>query len=365
MTKPKNKKISHVLHLRRAVELAERSLYSVTDNPHVGCLLVRDGRVLARGVTHPVGGLHAEADALRNAEEDVHGATAYVSMEPCCHTGRQPPCTLALIEAGIVRVVAAMEDPNPRVAGQGFAALRKAGVEVVLHPLPEAEALNAGFARRVRGGAPFVRVKIATSLDGKTAMASGESQWITSAEARSDVQHYRARSGAVVTGIGTVLADDPALNVREERFAWDGHIRQPIRVIADSTGRTPPNAKILEPPGEAIIVTGHAAPSFQDLPEHVDVVHQESERVDLPALFAMLGTKGCNEILLEAGATLTSSCLEQRLWDEVVVYMAPKILGKDARSMTDASFEHLSEALGATIADVSRVGDDLKIILTP
>lgn len=346
------------LWLARAVELAERGLFSVTENPRVGCILVRDGQVLGRGTTHPLGGLHAETDALTDAEGDVRGATAYVSLEPCCHQGRQPPCTDALIRAGVSRVVAAMWDPDPRVAGKGFAALEAAGIAVEVIELDAARALNEGFARRVRGERPFVRVKMGVSIDGRTAVASGESQWITSPAARSDVQYYRARSGAVVTGIGTVLDDDPSLNVREPRFARDGVTRQPIRVVLDRRGRLPADAKLFESPGRVVV--------FTQLPfDHAlaDVVELDTVAPDV--VVDELAAMGCNEILVEAGAGVAGAFLEARLFDEVIVYVAPKFLGNEGRAMVPWSVERLEDALPARIASAETIGDDVKVVLTP
>ncbi len=346
------------LWLARAVELAERGLFSVTENPRVGCLIVRDGKVLGRGTTHPLGGLHAETDALADACEDVRGATAYVSLEPCCHHGRQPPCTDALISAGISRVVAAMRDPNPRVSGEGFAALIAAGIEVDVVELDAAKALNEGFARRMRGERPYVRVKMGISIDGRTAVASGESQWITSSAARSDVQYYRARSGAVVTGIGTVLADDPSLNVREERFARYGVIRQPIRAVLDREGRLPGGAKLFDSPGRVVVFTraGH---------DHARAEVVELATVEPGVVVDELAKMGCNEILVEAGAGVAGAFLEARVFDEVIVYVAPKFLGHEGRAMVPWSIERLEHALTARIASAETIGDDVKVVLTP
>ena len=346
------------LWLMRAVELAERALFSVTENPRVGCVLVRDGAVLGRGTTQPLGGPHAETEALRDAGGDVRGATAYVSLEPCCHHGRQPPCTDALIAAGVRRVVAAMGDPDERVAGRGFAALEAAGIEVERMELDAARRLNEGFARRVRGERPFVRVKVGISIDGRTALASGESQWITSAAARSDVQYYRAVSGAVVTGIGTVLADDPSLNVREERFARDGVIRQPIRAVLDRRLRLPRDAKLFESPGDVVVFT------------EVDGDHPRAEiervaAVDPDTVVRSLAQRGSNEVLVEAGAGVAGAFLGARCFDEIVVYIAPKMLGAAGRAMVPWPVERLADALEARIASAKPIGDDVKVVLTP
>ena len=348
------------LFLRRAVELAARGLYSVAENPRVGCVIVRDGLVLGRGYHQRTGAQHAEANAIADAKGDTRGATAYVSLEPCCHTGRQPPCTEALIRGGIRRVATAMADPDPRVAGQGHEALRTAGVAVDAIELPAAHALNTGFAKRLVAGRPLVRLKMAASLDGRTAMASGESQWITSPGARADVQHWRARSSAIVTGIGTVLADDPLLNVRDCRFRVDGGIRQPLVAIADSGGRTPANAKLFGSCRRVLIFTGRDA---TDLPAG-QTVRQQGKQVDLHALLARLAAEGCNEVLVEAGSTLAGAFLREGLWDEALIYLAPKILGRTAMPLTDLAVERLSDALSGSIRSVERVGTDVRVLMT-
>ena len=335
------------LFLERAVELAERGLFSVAENPRVGCVLVREGEVIGRGWHARTGGLHAEANAIADAGGDVAGATAYVSLEPCCHTGRQPPCTTALIERGVTRVVGGMDDPDPRVAGNGYETLRAAGVAVDTTNLPAALELNAGFVRRVTRQVPYVRIKLGASLDGRTAMASGESQWITSPAARADVQYWRARSSAIVTGVGTVLADDPALNVRDQRFATDGHLRQPLVAIADSRNRTPPCAKVFHG-GEVLLFAA-----------------ESGQRVDLSQMLEALAARGCNEVLVEAGPTLAGAFLRERLWDEVIVYVAPKLLGRTARPLAEMEFDRLADTIGGRVVSSERIGDDIRVILKP
>ena len=349
------------LFLRRAVELAERGLYSVAENPRVGCVMVRDGRVIGRGYHRRTGAAHAEANAIADAGGDVCGATAYVSLEPCCHTGRQAPCTEALIRGGVQRVVTAMTDPDPRVAGKGHQALCAAGIAVDTIELPAARALNAGFTMRVNAGRPLVRLKLAASLDGRTAMADGDSQWITSPPARADVQHWRARSSAIVTGIGTVLADDPRLSVRDIRFASEGSIRQPLIAVADSRGRTPVNAKLFDSGAQVLIFTGRHAPA----PPAGQAVRQKGEHVDLDALLARLAAEGCNEVLVEAGSTLTGAFLQQGLWDEALVYLAPKILGCTAMPLAGLAIERLSDALRGTIVSVEQTGLDVRVHMVP
>lgn len=349
------------LFLRRAVELAERGLYSTTPNPRVGCVIVHDGRVLGRGWHVQSGEAHAETNAIADAGGDIDGATVYVSLEPCCHTGLQPPCTEALIRGGVARVVGAMEDPDPRVAGKGYRALHEAGIEVDVMDLPEARTQNAGFVKRVTTGRPLVRVKIAASMDGRTAMASGESQWITAAEARADVQAWRARSCAIVTGIGTVLADDPRLSVRGDGFAIDGNIRQPMIAVADSRGRTPADASIFAGGSRVAIFTGTEGPREHP---HAEVVRHESPAVDLAAMLDWLAREGCCEVLVEAGATLSGAILRAGLWDEAVIYLAPKFLGDTARSMAGFAIERLAHGAQGTIRDIKAMGADLRVVLT-
>ena len=348
------------LFLRRAVELAERGLNSTTPNPRVGCVIVRDGRVIGRGWHVRSGEPHAEANAIADAGGDIEGATVYVSLEPCCHTGLQPPCTDALVRGRVRRVVGAMRDPDPRVAGRGYQTLREAGIEVDTVELPEAAHLNAGFIRRFAAGRPLVRVKIAASLDGRTAMADGESQWITSDEARADVQSWRARSCAIVTGIGTVLADDPKLNVRNEAFAVDDMIRQPMIAVADSAGRTPAKARLFDGGARVVIFAGAQAPSGAAPGE---VVRQEGKTVDLAAMLGWLANAGCNEVLVEAGARLVGAFFRDELWDEAVIYLAPRFLGGDGRPMAEISIERLAEAVRGTIRETKAVGSDLRVIL--
>ena len=355
------------LFLRRAVELAERGLFTVAENPRVGCVVVRNGTVIGRGWHRRTGGPHAEAAAIADAGGDIRGATVYVSLEPCCHTGRQPPCTDALIRGGAARVVAAMTDPHPCVAGRGYATLRAAGIKVAMAELPEAKALNIGFAKRMEIGQPFVRVKLAASLDGRTAMASGESRWITSPAARADVQYWRARSSAVVTGIGTVRADNPQLNVRDQRFAGDNGIRQPIIAVADSTAATPPDARLFAGSGEVLLFVAEdaAGSTHADLSPNAAIVSTRGKVVDLSQMLSHLADVGCNEVLVEAGATLAGAFLRQRLWDEAIVYLAPKMLGDCAKPLARLAPQNLAAALRATICDVESIGDDIRLRLVP
>lgn len=358
-------------HMAAAINLAKRGLYTARPNPMVGCVLVRDGRVIGEGWHRRAGEAHAEINALEQARErgeSAAGATAYVSLEPCCHHGKTGPCSQALIEAGIARLVYGMEDPNPRVSGSGLEQLRKAGVEV-LGPVMESEAraINPGFNKRMGTGLPLVRVKSAMSLDGRTAMASGESKWITGPAARGDVQRWRARSGAVITGIETVLRDDPSLNVRAEELKLPNGAevaeRQPLRVILDSAGRLPASARILQVPGEVLVVNaGRAAPlSGTEARLEQIQLRDASGRIDLRGLLGRLAERDCNEVLVEAGATLSGAFLQQGLVDQMIVYLAPKLLGSSARPLFDLPLDTMAAQLGLQIAEIRAVGQDWRI----
>ena len=355
------------LYLRAAVELAERGLYTCTPNPRVGCLLVRDGAVVGRGWHMWRGQAHAEANALADAgtqapdsARPAENATAYVSLEPCSIHGETPPCADALIAAGIRRVVASMADPNPRVNGRGFARLRDAGVQVDTEEMSEARELNPGWLKRMRAGRPWVRLKSAMSLDGRTAMASGESRWITSEAARADVQYWRARSCAIVTGAGTVRDDDPRLTVRDTRFSADGKIRQPLRVIVSSRGEIPKDAAVLQGEGTALIACGKRGPARHP---HADAHRQEGEQVDLSHLLDHLGARECNEVMVEAGPALTGAFLAQGLWDEWVLYLAPKFLGSDARPLAELRLTRMAQAVAGRIARSEMIGEDLRLVV--
>lgn len=351
------------VHMARAIALAARGLHTTDPNPRVGCVLVRDGRVVGEGWHERAGGPHAEAMALQAAGEDARGATAYVSLEPCNHWGRTPPCTDALIRAGVTRVIAAMEDPDPRTAGGGLAALRAAGIEVICGLLEkEAAALNPGFIMRHRRGRPWVRCKLGVTLDGRTATATGESKWITGAAARRDVHLLRARSSAVMTGIGTVLADDPSLTVRIDDAPVE---RQPMRIIVDGSLRLPETARVLDGTAPTLVAGTLAAPQRPDLAARagVEVVRCGSGRVDLSALLSLLAARQINEVLLEAGPTLCGAMLEAGLVDELVLYVAPKLLGDAARGMfTLPGIDCLDRAVNLVIDDMRAVGDDWRIV---
>ncbi len=357
-------------HMARALRLARRGLWGTHPNPRVGCVVVRDGDVVGEGWHERAGAPHAEIHALRAAGERARGAVVYVTLEPCSHHGRTPPCADALVAAGVAEVVAAVVDPNPQVAGCGLERLRAAGI-AVRHGLmaAEAEALNAGFFRRQRAGLPWVRVKSAMSLDGRTAMASGESKWITGEAARLDVHRLRASASHMVTGIGTVLADDPSLTVRlpPEEGAW----RQPERVILDPRLETPAGARILREPGETFVATlpGRAAarPDLAEAGARLVELPGDEERIDLAALLEWLAReRQANEVMVEAGATLAGAFLEAGLADELVLYLAPHLMGSDARgAFTMPGVLEMVHRRALEIRDVRPVGHDWRIVARP
>lgn len=359
-------------HMARALALAARGLYSTDPNPRVGCVLVRDGEVVGEGWHGRAGEPHAEVFALRAAGARARGATVYVTLEPCCHHGRTPPCSDALIAAGVARVVCAMTDPNPRVAGQGLAQLAAAGSAVETGVLAaDAAALNPGFISRMQRGRPWLRLKMAMSLDGRTALANGASQWITGEAARRDVQRWRARSAAIMTGIDTVLADDPLLNVRLPAAEWAQHgsgaVRQPLRVVLDSRLRLPITARLLTVPGEILVFTCAANPAasaaLQATGARTTAVSAGKGGVDLGAVLTTLGAKGINELWVEAGPRLGGALTEQGWVDELVLYMAPKLLGDGARGLFRLpEWQALAECIDVRITDMRAVGADWRIM---
>lgn len=360
-------------YMAEALRLAGKGILTTSPNPRVGCLLVRDAEVVGRGWHERAGEPHAEINALRDAGDRGRGATAYVTLEPCSHHGRTPPCADALIGAGVSRVVAGMKDPNPRVSGQGLERLKSAGLDVECGLLErQCRDLNRGFVRRHERGRPWVTLKLAASLDGRTAMASGESKWITSRAARIDVQRLRAGSCAVMTGIGTILSDDPGLDVRltSEELGIGGNVRQPARVIVDSCLRTPPGARILGLPGEILIYTAEAATGAggESLGDRVIRVplSDESGRVCLDAVLADLARRGMNEVLVEAGATLAGALVQAGLADEIVLYLAPQLLGSDARGLVDlVGVERMQERVELEWIEHRMVGADLRLRARP
>lgn len=347
--------------MRRAIELARLGQYSTKPNPNVGCVIVKDAQLLGEGHHPRAGQPHAEVFALRQAGEQARGATAYVTLEPCAHYGRTPPCAKALVDAGVVKVVVACPDPNPLVAGKGVQILKDAGIQVDVG-VAEAEArqLNLGFLKAMATGMPYVRLKVASSLDGRTAMASGESKWITGTAARADVQHWRAISAAVLTGIDTLLADDCLLNVRHLEGVDDIHsVVQPKRIILDRQGRLPLSAQILQQP-ETVMVMGPYRAELAAL----GVLQLEPQ--PLATLLAQLVQQHqIYDVLVEAGATLSTAFLQEGWVDEVISYVAPTLLGSSARTMFNAEFEQMSEQLRFKLYDVTQLGDDVRLRLIP
>ncbi len=352
--------------MARALQLAERGRWTCDPNPRVGCVLVRDGECIGEAWHTRAGEPHAEILALRAAGGDTAGATAYVTLEPCSHYGRTPPCADALIEAGIARVVAAATDPNPRVAGRGLDRLREAGVAVTAGLMAEqSERLNPGFFRRMRAGLPYVRAKLAASLDGRTAMASGESRWITSDAARHDVHRWRAGSGAIVTGVDTVIADDPQLTVRDVQADF----LPPRRVVIDTDLRTPPDAGMLADERGVVLIHGGTMPAREP-----DLVHagaelwhvapgEDSHVSPTAALEALAGVE-INEVWMEAGPRLTGAWIQAGVVDELIIYLAPHLMGHEGRPLLSlAGLEVMADRLPLNWMDQRRVGEDLRLTL--
>ena len=358
--------------MQLAIDLAKQGEFTTTPNPSVGCVLVKDGKVVGKGFHAKAGEPHAEVMALREAGEKARGATAYVTLEPCSHFGRTPPCAKGLVEAGMSKVIAAMCDPNPQVAGKGLQILSDAGIESAVGLLEEnAEQLNKGFLKRMRTGKPFVQLKLAMSIDGKTAMANGESKWITGAQARADVQQYRAKASAILSTSQTVLADDPSLNVRWEELPSDvkaGYsqekLRQPVRVILDSSHkvRSDFNVFLTESP---VWLVGEDNYSLTDFPLFTDYLKLDRNQGEtrLQALMAELGKRQINTLWVEAGATLAGALIAENLVDELIIYMAPKLLGDQARDLCHLpNLTQLADAPLWQLQSCEPVGDDLKLI---
>lgn len=364
--------------MAQALALAEHGLYTTGPNPRVGCVLVQDDVIISSGWHQSAGQPHAEIEALNACDVDPRGATVYVTLEPCSHHGRTPPCCDALIEAGVARVVVGAVDPNPLVAGSGIEYLRQADIEVDVGLMADqSEALNCGFFSRMTRGKPWVRVKLAASLDGRTALASGESRWITSEQAREDVQHWRARSGCILTGVGTVLADDPRMTVRlsatqlsAERWGTQSGVpiqrRQPLLAVVDSDLRTPPTAKIFERGAPTLIYSN----KNKFLCDECEVVYHlsgsQSGQVSLDGVLRDLASREVNEVHVEAGAELSASLLAEGLLDELVVYIAPHLLGADARSMFEISgMDNMIDRPEFAFTEITQIGPDLRLILKP
>ncbi len=359
--------------MARAIRLAWRGLYTTDPNPRVGCVLVRGGEIVGEGWHERAGDAHAEINALRQAGTRAQGATCYVTLEPCCHWGRTPPCTEALIKAGVTRVVAAMQDPHPNVAGGGLTQLREAGIQVQNGLLEEeAQALNPGFIQRLVRGRPWVRCKLAMSLDGATALASGESQWITSPPARRDVQRWRARSSAILTGIGTVVRDDPSLNIRYGELLDEVPLdfnRQPLRIILDRRLAIPVQARLLSLPGPALILCADAsqpkAKALRRAGAEVSTLPVTDRGLDLSALMADLAAREVNELQVECGARLAGSLLQDGLIDELVLYIAPKLMGEETFGLLHLpGIRTMKDCIQVEIKEIRAVGQDWRLIAT-
>ncbi|MGM0544703.1 MAG: bifunctional diaminohydroxyphosphoribosylaminopyrimidine deaminase/5-amino-6-(5-phosphoribosylamino)uracil reductase RibD [Pseudomonadota bacterium] len=364
-------------HMARALALAARGLYTTDPNPRVGCVIVRDGEVVGEGFHRRAGEAHAEIHALAAAGDRARGATVYVTLEPCSHTGRTGPCAVALQAAGVARVVVAMVDPNPLVAGRGIRLLEETGIEVAVGLLADdAQALNPGFIARMAAGRPFVRLKMAMSLDGRTAMGSGESQWITGPEARCQVQRLRARSSAILSGVESVIMDDSRLTVRAEQLGLDDAAaiasRQPLRVIVDSQLRLPLAAACLRAPGRTLVMTTSddvdRRAQLTDAGAEVQTLPADAQgRVDLPSLLAWLARhEAVNELLVETGATLAGAMLNAALIDELQLFVAPTLLGGEARPLFALpGLTLMADQQRLDIHDIRAVGQDWRIIASP
>ena len=364
--------------MAKAITLARLGWYTTMPNPRVGCVIVDDNdHIVGEGWHKKAGQPHAEIEALRNAGDKAKGATAYVTLEPCSHVGRTPPCTEALISAGISRVIAALLDVNPLVSGKGMAALHASGITTQHGILKdEAEALNEGFFKRMSSGFPLVRAKMAMSMDGRTAMASGESQWITGSEARSHVQRLRAQSCAIITGVGSILADNSSLTVRPSELGLS-HAdeickRQPLRVILDSTLRTPVDANVILSSGQCLIVTTSECnqekkASLEQAGAEVLILETgvTKGQISLRAVLAELGQRECNEVLLETGSKLAGYAMSENLIDELIIFMAPILMGSDARPLFDFPLYRMSDKRKLIIKEIRAVGEDWKITARP
>jgi len=371
--------------MARAIQLAKKGQYTTHPNPRVGCVIVKHGEIIAEGYHLRAGEPHAEINALSQLQSkqiSAQDATAYVTLEPCSHTGKTPPCANALIEASVARVVIAMQDPNPQVSGRGITTLKEAGITVEVGLLKkQARALNLGFIKRMEQGLPWVRVKLAMSLDGKTAMASGESQWITGEDARRDVQFLRAKADAILTGIGTVLADNPSLNVRLNPMDLGikagisginkSDVKQPKKVILDSELQTPLDAKLFKVAGETLIITTKQNTTLEKAfhsqgAEVLSFEANESRRLPLKKVLQTLAEREINEVHVEAGATLCGALIQADLVDEIVIYMAPILMGSDAKGLLNfMAIDTMSDKINLSISDIRAVGTDWRITVTP
>nr|WP_219908439.1 bifunctional diaminohydroxyphosphoribosylaminopyrimidine deaminase/5-amino-6-(5-phosphoribosylamino)uracil reductase RibD [Photobacterium iliopiscarium] len=361
--------------MSRAIALAKRGRYTTAPNPMVGCVIVNNGDIVGEGYHYQAGQPHAEVFALRQAQQRAQGATVYVTLEPCSHHGRTPPCAEALINAKVARVVCAMVDPNPVVAGRGIALLQAAGIRVDVGVLAlEAQALNPGFIKQMTHQMPYVELKLAASLDGRTALANGASKWITGPKARSDVQQFRACAGAILSTSATVIADNPSLNVRwseldasvQQQYPQSA-LRQPIRVIIDSQNRLTPEYQLFNLPGETILArTTLGTEAWPDSVQQWQIPTQiNSNQLDLMALMSRLATYGINHIWVEAGASLAGALLQQQLVDSLILYQAPKLMGSDSRGLIDITgLTSMTQTPRLTITDVGVIGVDIRIMAT-
>lgn len=359
-------------YMQRAIQLARKGRYTVDPNPRVGCVIVKHGSIIGEGWHQRAGEAHAEINALQQAGDDARDATVYVTLEPCCHTGKTPPCANALAKAGVKKVIAAMLDPNPLVAGRGLIKLHQSGIDTD-NGLLESQAvdLNRGFIKRMKAGRPFVRVKLAMSLDGRTAMASGESKWISSEASRNDVQRLRAESSAILTGMGTVLADDPLMNVRlsaEELgiASFADEVRQPKRVVLDSHFAMPEDVKIISQDEKCMVYTTVNVGNKNDYPFTIRTVAEHNGRVDLRAMMKDLAKEEINLLHVEAGSVLCGALLKNDLVDEIIIYMAPHIMGDKAKGLFHLpELREMKDRISLNIKDVRSVGNDIRITAQP
>ncbi|MCW8328073.1 bifunctional diaminohydroxyphosphoribosylaminopyrimidine deaminase/5-amino-6-(5-phosphoribosylamino)uracil reductase RibD [Photobacterium sp. SDRW27] len=365
--------IDHAMMLR-AIELAKRGRFTTAPNPNVGCVIAHGDDIVGEGYHYQAGQPHAEVFALRAAGTQAQGATAYVTLEPCSHHGRTPPCAEALVKANVARVVCAMVDPNPKVAGRGIEILQSAGIEVQTGLLEaDAQALNPGFIKRMKTGLPYVQLKLASSLDGRTALSNGESKWITGPAARADVQRFRAKSGAILSTSATVLADDPSLNIRWNELGESVQseypqqsLRQPVRVVIDSKNRVTPSHQLINLPGNTILARTERG--MEAWPDNVTQLllpasdESDEKQVDLSALMASLSQQDINHLWVEAGAGLAGALLSAGLVDELIIYQAPKLMGSDSRGLIDLQgLTAMSQVPELDITDVRMVGPDIRI----
>ncbi|WP_462158939.1 bifunctional diaminohydroxyphosphoribosylaminopyrimidine deaminase/5-amino-6-(5-phosphoribosylamino)uracil reductase RibD [Pseudoalteromonas sp. GB56] len=366
-------------YMQRAIELAYQGRFTTTPNPNVGCVLVKNGQIIGEGFHQQAGTPHAEVHALAAAGDNTEGATAYVTLEPCSHTGRTGPCAGALIKANVAKVICAMQDPNPQVSGRGMKMLADAGIEVASGLLSkEAENLNRGFLKRMRSNMPYVTAKLAASVDGKTALANGESKWITGPIARADVQQWRAQHCAILSGADTVIVDNAKLNVRLDETTRAQYllpeIRQPIRVIIDSQYRLTPELALFQEPGDIIIVRSRTAdvctkeldkqPQWPNNVTELSCDGAEGGHVNLAALLTLLAEQEINSVWLEAGATLVGAMAQQNLIDRYVVYLAPKLMGSAAKGLINIGpFSAMTEVPTMQFSDITQIGDDIRLTL--